>query len=54
MLIKGVVNGIKCVLPDMSARKSGTIINMSSIADRKPYPQAVIYHAAKHAVRSIA
>lgn len=54
VLIKGVTNGIQCVLPAMAARKSGTIINISSIADRKPYPQAVIYHAAKHAVRSIA
>ncbi|KTD76309.1 SDR family oxidoreductase [Legionella waltersii] len=54
VLIKGVVNGIKCVLPAMAARKSGTIINISSIGDRKPYPQAVMYHAAKHAVRSMA
>ena len=54
VLIKGVLNGIKAVLPQMSSRKTGTIINISSIADRKPYPQAVTYHAAKHAVRSIA
>ncbi|MGL5742095.1 MAG: SDR family oxidoreductase [Legionella sp.] len=54
VLLNCVVNGIKCVLPQMSARKSGTIINMSSISDRKPYDQAVSYHAAKHAVRSIA
>ncbi len=54
VLIKGVVNGIKAVLPQMSARKSGTVINISSIGDRKPYPQAVGYHAAKHAVLSIA
>lgn len=53
VLVKGVLNGIKAVLSDMSARKSGTIINISSIGDRKPYPQAVIYHASKHAVRSI-
>lgn len=51
VLIKGVLNGIKAVLSDMSVRKSGTIINISSIADRKPYPTAVCYHASKHAVR---
>ncbi|KTD18347.1 SDR family oxidoreductase [Legionella jordanis] len=53
VLLKGVVNGIKIVLSDMSARKSGTIINISSIGDRKPAAQGVIYHASKHAVRSI-
>ncbi|MFC1888102.1 SDR family oxidoreductase [Candidatus Cloacimonadota bacterium] len=54
VLVKGVLNGIKAVLSDMSARKSGTIINVSSIGDRKPFPQAVGYHASKHAVRSMA
>lgn len=54
VLVKGVLNGIKCVLSDMSARKSGTIINISSIGDRKPFPNAVCYHASKHAVRSMA
>nr|WP_202967536.1 SDR family NAD(P)-dependent oxidoreductase [Legionella brunensis] len=53
VLINGVVNGIKIVLPDMSARKSGTIINISSIGDRKPSPLGVAYHASKHAVRCI-
>lgn len=53
VLVKGVMHGIKAVLPGMSQRRSGTIINISSIADRKPYPQAVTYHASKHAVRSI-
>jgi len=53
VLVKGVLNGIRAVISDMSARKSGTIINISSIGDRKPYPLAVCYHAGKHAVRSI-
>lgn len=54
VLVNGVINGIKIVLADMSARKSGTIINISSIGDRKPAPLGVGYHASKHAVRSVA
>lgn len=53
VLVKGVINGIKAVLKDMAARQSGSIINISSIGDRKPFPQAVTYHASKHAVLSI-
>ena len=54
MLLKGVVHGVHAVLPGMSARKRGTIINLSSIGDRKPGPSAETYHAAKTAVRSLA
>lgn len=53
VLIKGVINGIKVVLPGMVEKKSGTIINISSVADHRPSPLAVSYHASKHAVRSI-
>ncbi|STX51828.1 short chain dehydrogenase/reductase family oxidoreductase [Legionella busanensis] len=53
VLVKGVINGIKIVLPDMASRKTGSIINISSAGDRKPYPTAVVYHASKHAVRCI-
>ena len=54
VLLKGVVHGVHAVLPGMSARKRGTIINLSSIGDRKPGPSAETYHAAKTAVRSLA
>jgi NADP-dependent 3-hydroxy acid dehydrogenase YdfG len=54
VLLKGVVHGIHAVLPGMSARKHGTIINLSSIGDRKPGPSAETYHASKTAVRSLA
>src|SRR5262249_10900042 len=37
----------------MSARKRGTIINVSSIGDRKPGPSGETYHASKAAVRSL-
>jgi NADP-dependent 3-hydroxy acid dehydrogenase YdfG len=54
VLLKGVVHGIRAVLPGMSARKHGTIINISSIGDRKPGPSGETYHASKAAVRSLA
>jgi NADP-dependent 3-hydroxy acid dehydrogenase YdfG len=50
--LKGVLNGTKVVLGDMQARKSGTIINISSISDRKTSPVAVGYTASKFAVRA--
>lgn len=53
VLLKGVVHGIRAVLPGMSARKHGTIVNISSIGDRKPGPSAETYHASKAAVRSL-
>jgi len=53
VLLKGVVHGIRAVLPGMSARQRGTIINVSSIGDRKPGPSAETYHASKAAVRSL-
>src|SRR5260370_22361992 len=53
VLLKGVVHGIRAVLPGMSARKRGTIINVISIADRKPGPSGETYHASKAAVRSL-
>jgi len=53
-LLKGVLHGIRAVMPDMVARKSGTIINVSSIGDRVPGPDGEVYHACKAAVRSLA
>jgi len=53
VLLKGVVHGIRAVLPGMSARKGGTIVNVSSIGDRKPGPSGETYHASKAAVRSL-
>ena len=52
-MITGVINGIHHVLPGMRERRSGTIINISSIGDRKPAAGAPVYHACKHAVRSL-
>jgi len=50
--LKGVFNCTKAVLSGMAARKSGTIINISSISDRKTAPVALAYSATKQAVRA--
>jgi NADP-dependent 3-hydroxy acid dehydrogenase YdfG len=50
--LKGVLNGTKAVLADMSARGSGTIFNISSVSDRKTAPVAVAYTATKYGVRA--
>jgi NADP-dependent 3-hydroxy acid dehydrogenase YdfG len=49
----GVLNGIKAVLAGMVGRKRGTIINISSVSDRKTCPVAVGYTASKYAVRAL-
>jgi NADP-dependent 3-hydroxy acid dehydrogenase YdfG len=50
--LKGVLNGTRAVIADMQAAKSGTIINISSVSDRKTSPVAVGYTASKFAVRA--
>src|SRR5438045_9495273 len=50
--LKGVFNGTKAVLAGMKARQSGTIINISSVSDRKTSPVALAYTAGKHTVRA--
>ncbi|KTD04398.1 short chain dehydrogenase/reductase family oxidoreductase [Legionella geestiana] len=51
--LTGVINGIECVLPGMRARTKGTIINISSLADRNPRPGIATYAATKAAVKSL-
>jgi NADP-dependent 3-hydroxy acid dehydrogenase YdfG len=51
--IKGVLYGIAAALPHMKARKSGHVINVSSVAGHKVGPGGAVYSATKHAVRVI-
>ncbi|MCL1068601.1 SDR family oxidoreductase [Shewanella olleyana] len=51
--VMGVLNGIHSVLADMKARKTGTIINVSSIAGRKTFPNHAAYCATKFAVHAL-
>ena len=49
----GVMNGIRGVLDDMVARRSGTIINIGSLAGRKTFPRHALYCATKFAVHAL-
>ncbi len=50
--IKGVLYGIAAALPHMKARKSGHIINVSSVYGHVVDPGAAVYCATKFAVRA--
>ncbi len=51
--IKGVLYGIAAALPHMQARKSGHIINVSSVYGHVVDPGATVYCATKFAVRAL-
>jgi NADP-dependent 3-hydroxy acid dehydrogenase YdfG len=51
--IRGVLNGIAAVLPDMKARGSGHIVNVASIGAHIVVPTAAVYSATKFAVWAI-
>jgi len=51
--IKGVLHGIASVLPDLTERGSGHIINIASIGALYVAPTAAVYCATKFAVRAI-
>lgn len=51
--IKGVLYGIAAVLPEMTARGSGHVINIASIGALAVSPTAAVYCATKYAVRAI-
>ncbi len=51
--IKGVMNGIHAVVGQMKARKGGTIINISSVAGIKGFPNHMAYCGTKFAVHGL-
>lgn len=51
--VMGVLNGCKVVLPSMIDRKGGTIVNVSSIAGRKTFPNHTAYTATKFGVTAL-
>ncbi|MGV3345838.1 SDR family oxidoreductase [Enterobacteriaceae bacterium LUAb1] len=51
--IKGVINGMQAVLASMRKRKTGTIINISSLAGQKSYQYHAAYCATKFAVHGL-
>ncbi|WP_237063651.1 MULTISPECIES: SDR family oxidoreductase [Microbulbifer] len=51
--LKGTLYGIAAALPHMAKQKSGHIINVSSVYGHKLGPDATVYCATKHAVRTL-
>jgi len=51
--IRGVLHGIAAVLPHMTARKAGHVINLSSIGGFQVWPNCAGYSGTKFAVRAI-
>ena len=51
--VKGVLYGIAAVLPQMLEARSGHVVNVGSVAGRRPFPGGTVYSATKFAVRSI-
>jgi len=51
--VKGLLYVSKAVIPQMTERKSGHIINIGSIAGKEVYPNGNVYCASKHAVDAI-
>ncbi|OLQ94322.1 oxidoreductase [Vibrio ponticus] len=49
----GLMNGMQTVLAPMKERRSGTIINISSVAGRKTFPNHAAYCGTKFAVHAI-
>lgn len=48
--VKGILFVSKMILPQMKERKSGHVINISSVAARQTYANGVVYCASKRAV----
>ncbi len=51
--LKGLLYISRQIMPLMVERKTGHIINISSIAGKETYPFGAVYCASKHAVQSV-
>ena len=51
--VKGLLYVSKAIIPKMTERKSGHIINIGSSAGKEVYPKGNVYCASKHAVLAI-
>lgn len=51
--VLGLLNVSKCIMPQMTQRKSGHIINISSVAGKEVYENGGVYCASKHSVEAI-
>jgi NAD(P)-dependent dehydrogenase (short-subunit alcohol dehydrogenase family) len=49
----GLLDVTKAVLPHMRARRSGTIVNISSIGGQITFPLGTLYHGTKFAVEGL-
>lgn len=51
--VMGPLNALAAVLPGMIERERGHIVNVGSLAGRRPFPGGTVYSATKFAVRSL-
>lgn len=51
--VKGLLYVSKAIIPGMTERKSGMVINIGSIAGKEVYPNGNVYCGSKHAVDAI-
>lgn len=51
--VLALLNGMQAVLSDMKLRRTGTIINISSVAGKKTFPNHAAYCGTKFAVSAI-
>lgn len=51
--IKGLLYVSKAIIPQMTARNTGFIVNIGSIAAKEVYPNGNVYCATKHAVNAL-
>ncbi|WP_298531804.1 SDR family NAD(P)-dependent oxidoreductase [uncultured Algibacter sp.] len=51
--VKGLLYVSKAIIPQMTKRKSGHIINIGSSAGKEVYPKGNVYCASKHAVLAL-